>query len=234
MAGKLFIVPTPIGNLGDMTIRAIEVLKNVDKILAEDTRTTKVLLNHYHILTRLESFHLHNEHHKVQHFINQILAGLSFAQVSDAGTPAISDPGYLLVREALKHDIEVEVLPGPTAFVPALIKSGFPLHKFIFEGFIPAKKGKLTKLTEFAEANCTIVFYESPHKILKTLVSLAELCEPNRLISVSRELTKKFEETITGPISDVVFHFQNKAPKGEFVVVLSAKNIELKSDEIEN
>ncbi len=233
MSGKLFIVPTPIGNLGDITIRAIEVLKTVDKILAEDTRTTKVLLNHYHISTRLESFHLHNEHNKVQYFINQILEGLSIAQVSDAGTPAISDPGYLLVREALKHKIQVEVLPGATAFVPALIKSGFPLHKFSFEGFIPAKKGKLTKLNELANANDTVVFYESPHKILKTLTILSEICETNRLISVSRELTKKFEETITGSVSEVLLHFQNHAPKGEFVVVLAGKNVEYKSDDDE-
>lgn len=213
-------MPTPIGNLGDMTFRAVEVLKNVDKILAEDTRTSKVLLNFYQISTTLESFHLHNEHNKLNFYIQQLQSGLNLAQISDAGTPAISDPGFLLVREALRHNIEVEVLPGATAFVPALIKSGFPLHKFIFEGFLPQKKGRQTKLREWSTASDTIVFYESPHKLLKTLHGLLEFCKPNRRISVSRELTKKFEETVTGTLSEVIRHFETHPPKGEFVVVL--------------
>lgn len=220
MSGKLYIVPTPIGNLGDITYRAVEVLKTADKILAEDTRTTGVLLNHYEISTPCESFHIHNEHHKLTKFIELMEQGSILAQVSDAGMPAISDPGYLLAREALNHGIMVEVLPGATAFLPALIKSGFALHKFTFEGFLPPKKGRQTKLKEWAEEEDTLVFYESPHKLMKTLNHLLDYCGPNRRVSVSRELTKKFEETVTGTLSEVVAHFEAKAPKGEFVVVL--------------
>ena len=223
LTGKLFIVPTPIGNLGDMTFRAVEVLKSVDKILAEDTRTSKVLLNFYEISTPLESFHLHNEHGKLNYYIQQLKSGLNLAQISDAGTPAISDPGFLLVREALRNEIDIEVLPGATAFVPALIKSGFPLHKFIYEGFLPQKKGRQTKLKEWSISTDTIVFYESPHKLLKTLTGLLEFCSPSRRASVSRELTKKFEETVTGTLTEVIEHFQTHAPKGEFVVVLEGQ-----------
>jgi len=192
MPGKLYIVPTPIGNLGDMTYRAVAVLKSVDKILAEDTRTTRVLLNHYEISTPCESFHIHNEHHKLKKYLHELQEGSILAQVSDAGTPGVSDPGYLLCREALANEIEIEVLPGATAFVPALIKSGFPIHRFTFEGFLPAKKGRQTKLLEWSKSPDTIVFYESPHKLLKTLEALSGICDPFRRISVSRELTKKF------------------------------------------
>jgi len=230
LTGKLYIVPTPIGNLGDMTFRGVEVLKSVDKILAEDTRTSKVLLNFYEISTPLESFHLHNEHYKLNHYIQQLKNGVNIAQISDAGTPAISDPGFLLVREALRNEIPIEVLPGATAFVPALIKSGFPLHKFIFEGFLPQKKGRQSKLKEWSLMPDTIVFYESPHKLLKTLTALSEFCLPNRRVSVSRELTKKFEETVTGTLTQVIDHFTQHAPKGEFVVVLEG---ELKSNQID-
>jgi 16S rRNA (cytidine1402-2'-O)-methyltransferase len=224
MPGKLYMVPTPIGNLGDMTYRAVSVLKTVDKILAEDTRTTRVLLNHYEISTHCESFHTHNEHHKLPKYIQELKEGAQLAQVSDAGTPGISDPGYLLCREALAQNIDVEVLPGATAFVPALIKSGFALHKFTFEGFLPAKKGRQTKLMEWSNYANTLVFYESPHKLLKTLKALSELCEPQRRVSVSREITKKFEETVTGSLSQVLEHFIQHAPKGEFVVVLEGIN----------
>jgi 16S rRNA (cytidine1402-2'-O)-methyltransferase len=224
MPGKLYIVPTPIGNLGDMTYRAVAVLKSVDKILAEDTRTTRVLLNHYEISTPCESFHIHNEHHKLKKYLHELQEGSILAQVSDAGTPGVSDPGYLLCREALANEIEIEVLPGATAFVPALIKSGFPIHRFTFEGFLPAKKGRQTKLLEWSKSPDTIVFYESPHKLLKTLEALSGICDPFRRISVSRELTKKFEETITGTLTQLVEHFKAHSPKGEFVVVLEGIN----------
>lgn len=220
MSGKLYIVPTPIGNLGDMTYRAVEVLKQVDKVLAEDTRTSKVLLNHYEIGTPLESFHQHNEHQKLTYLIQELKSGKVFAQVSDAGTPGISDPGFLLTRMALQEGISVEVLPGATAFVPALLKSGFPLHCFVFEGFLPQKKGRQTKLKQWSTDDRTIVFYESPHKLLKTLVQLQEFCSPQRRVSVSREITKKFEETVTGTLAEVAAHFTAHSPKGEFVVVL--------------
>ena len=220
MSGKLYIVPTPIGNLGDITYRAVSVLKSVKKILAEDTRTTRVLLNHYEISTPCESFHIHNEHHKLAKYIHELQEGAHIAQVSDAGTPAVSDPGYLLTREAISQGIEIEVLPGATAFLPALIKSGFALHKFTFEGFLPQKKGRQTKLMEWSNYDDTLVFYESQHKLLKTLVALRDLCEPHRKVSVSREITKKFEETVNGTLTEVVSHFESKAPKGEFVVVL--------------
>jgi len=196
MSGKLYIVPTPIGNLGDITYRAVLVLKSVKKILAEDTRTTRVLLNHYEINTPCESFHIHNEHHKLAKYIQELKEGADLAQVSDAGTPAVSDPGYLLTREAIAQGIDIEVLPGATAFLPALIKSGFALHKFTFEGFLPQKKGRQTKLMEWSNYDDTLVFYES------------------------REITKKFEETINGTLTEAVTHFENRAPKGEFVVVL--------------
>lgn len=233
LTGKLYIVPTPIGNLGDMTFRGVEVLKSVDKILAEDTRTSKVLLNFYEISTPLESFHLHNEHHKLNYYIQQLKNGVNIAQISDAGTPAISDPGFLLVREALRNEISIEVLPGATAFVPALIKSGFPLHKFIYEGFLPQKKGRQTKLKEWSLSSDTIVFYESPHKLLKTLIGLSEFCQLNRRVSVSRELTKKFEETVTGTLTQVIEHFTDHAPKGEFVVVLEGELKSQSSDDLE-
>lgn len=223
-AGKLYLVATPIGNLGDFSLRAIEILKAADKVLAEDTRTTSVLFKHYEISTRLESFHQHNEHGKLKGVILDLLNGATIAQVSDAGTPGISDPGFLLSRAALEAGIAVEVIPGATAFIPALIKSGFALHRFVFEGFLPLKKGRQTRLQEMAAENRTIVFYESPHKLLKTLEQLLLFCGPERRASVSREITKKFEETITDSLSGLVSHFTQQAPRGEFVVVLEGKD----------
>ena len=218
--GKLYLVPTPIGNLGDMTYRAVEVLRTVDKVLAEDTRTSRVLLNHYQIETRLESFHQHNEHGRLESLLKELENGAQIAQISDAGTPGISDPGFLLARAAGERGIALEVLPGATAFVPALIKSGFALHRFVFEGFLPQKKGRQTKLKSSAEEPATLVFYESPHKLRKTLDQMIEFMGGQRRVSVSRELTKKFEETVNGTLSEVAEHFRNRAPKGEFVVVL--------------
>ncbi|MCC7297051.1 MAG: 16S rRNA (cytidine(1402)-2'-O)-methyltransferase [Bacteroidia bacterium] len=223
-AGKLYLVATPIGNLGDFSLRAIEILKAADKVLAEDTRTTSVLFKHYEISTRLESFHQHNEHGKLKGVILDLLNGATIAQVSDAGTPGISDPGFLLSRAALEAGIAVEVIPGATAFIPALLKSGFALHRFVFEGFLPLKKGRQTRLQEMASENRTIVFYESPHKLLKTLEQLLLFCGPERRASVSREITKKFEETITDSLSGLVSHFTQQAPRGEFVVVLEGKD----------
>ncbi|MEP1094901.1 MAG: 16S rRNA (cytidine(1402)-2'-O)-methyltransferase [Cyclobacteriaceae bacterium] len=217
--GKLYLVPTPIGNLGDMTFRSVEVLKEVDLILAEDTRTSGVLLKHYQIGTPSQSFHLHNEHKKVEDVINRLKTGDSIAQISDAGTPGISDPGFLLVREALANDIEVDALPGATAFVPALIKSGFPCERFVFEGFLPHKKGRQTRINALKEESRTAIFYESPHRLLKTLDQLLDLLG-DRNVSVSRELTKKFEETVTGSITEVKQHFEENTIKGEFVIVL--------------
>lgn len=223
-AGKLYLVATPIGNLGDFSLRAIEILRAADKVLAEDTRTTSVLFKHYEISTRLESFHQHNEHGKLKGVILDLLNGATIAQVSDAGTPGISDPGFLLSRAALEAGIAVEVIPGATAFIPALLKSGFALHRFVFEGFLPLKKGRQTRLQEMASENRTIVFYESPHKLLKTLEQLLLFCGPERRASVSREITKKFEETITDSLSGLVSHFTQQAPRGEFVVVLEGKD----------
>ena len=218
--GKLYLVATPIGNLKDMTYRAVEVLKECKLVLAEDTRTSKVLLNHYGINTPLESFHLHNEHQKLASIIKKLEAGAIIAQVSDAGTPGISDPGFLLSRACLDAGIPVEVIPGATAFIPALIKSGFALHRFVFEGFLPQKKGRQTRLKMITESKDTVVFYESPHKLLKTLMALKALCHAERQVSVSRELTKKFEETITGSLTQLCEHFTAHNPKGEFVVVM--------------
>ncbi|MEM6831428.1 MAG: 16S rRNA (cytidine(1402)-2'-O)-methyltransferase [Bacteroidota bacterium] len=218
--GKLFVVATPIGNLGDITYRSVEVLKNVDLILAEDTRTSGVLLKHYDIATPTQSFHAHNEHKRLTEIITKMQGGLSIAQISDAGTPGISDPGFLLVREALHHDIAVEVLPGPTAFIPALIKSGFPTEKFLFEGFLPHKKGRQTRIAALKDETRTTVFYESPHRLIKTLEQFLECLGPRQL-SISRELTKKFEETVTGSLDEVLTHFKSKATiKGEYVIVL--------------
>jgi 16S rRNA (cytidine1402-2'-O)-methyltransferase len=224
LGGKLYLVATPIGNLGDISFRAVEVLKTVDKILAEDTRTSSVLLKHYGIETRLVSFHLHNEHSKLSHIIQELEQGKLIAQISDAGTPAISDPGFLLSRACVEAGIPIEVIPGATAFIPALIKSGFALHNFVFEGFLPQKKGRQTKLKEMALESRTLVFYESPHKLLKTLEQMFEFCAEKRRVSVSREITKKFEETITGTLSEVLTHFKTHAIKGEFVVVLEGLN----------
>ena len=219
-SGTLFIIPTPIGNLGDITVRALEVLKSVDTILAEDTRTSGVLMKHYAITTPLKAFHAYNEHQKLDLIIDLIKEGKSMALISDAGTPGISDPGFLLIRRALEEDLKVDALPGATAFVPALLKSGFPSDRFIFEGFLPHKKGRQTRLKALVEEERTIVFYESPHRIEKLLGQLKEFFGPERKVSISRELTKKFEETITGTVKELIAHFENKKPKGEFVVVL--------------
>lgn len=219
----LFIVPTPIGNLGDITLRAIEILKSVDLVLAEDTRTSGILFKKYEITTRLKSYHIHNEHKTVNGVIDQLKKGNKIALISDAGTPAISDPGFLLVREALKRDIEVEVLPGATAFVPALIKSGFPTDRFIFEGFLPHKKGRKTKLEGLKEETRTLIFYESPHRLQKLLEEIKTYYGDDRMVSVSRELTKIHEETVTNTVAEVLAHFSGSKIKGEIVVVISGK-----------
>ena len=220
---KLFVVPTPIGNLGDITLRAIEVLKSVDLILAEDTRTSSKLLKHYDIDTPVESFHMHNEHKKLESIINKLRTDFEIALISDAGTPGISDPGFLLVRECINNEVEVECLPGPTAFVPALVSSGLPCDRFSFEGFLPVKKGRTKRLKELSTETKTMVFYESPHRILKTLYDLSNYFDVESQISVSRELTKLYEETFRGTIKESVEHFEKNKTKGEFVIVLSPK-----------
>ncbi|GAB3898503.1 16S rRNA (cytidine(1402)-2'-O)-methyltransferase [Larkinella knui] len=221
---KLYLVPTPIGNLDDITLRAVNVLKSVDAILAEDTRTSGFLLKHLQISKPLQSYHIFNEHQTVQRVIAQLKAGKTLALVSDAGTPAISDPGFLLVRECIKNDIPVECLPGPTAFVPALINSGLPADRFTFEGFLPHKKGRQTRLTELADETRTMVFYESPHRLVKSLTQFAEIFGPDRPASVSRELTKLFEETVRGSIQEIITYFAEKTIKGELVIVVQGKS----------
>ena len=220
----LYLVPTPIGNLEDITLRALKILKTVDLILAEDTRTTGVLLKHFEIKKPLASFHIHNEHQKLASYIRQMKEGQNVALVSDAGTPAISDPGFLLVREALKEEIEIQCLPGPTAFVPALVVSGFSTDRFLFEGFIPQKKGRQTKLKQLIQTDCTTILYESPHRIVRLLEELITLGEAERKISVSREISKMFEQTVRGTVAEALIHFQTKPPKGEFVVCLEGKS----------
>jgi len=221
--GKLYLVPTPIGNLEDMTFRAIKVLKEVDVVLAEDTRTSGKLLKHFEINSPLQSHHMHNEHKQVDVLVQKMKEGGTYALISDAGTPAISDPGFLLTRACVENDIAVECLPGATAFVPALVNSGLPNDRFVFEGFLPVKKGRQTRLLELAEETRTMVFYESPHKLLKTLTHFAEYFGEDRPISVSRELTKLYEETVRGTVTEVLEHFNNKAPKGEFVIVVGGR-----------
>ncbi|MFN8417293.1 MAG: 16S rRNA (cytidine(1402)-2'-O)-methyltransferase [Cytophagaceae bacterium] len=232
-SGKLYLIPTPIGNLEDITLRALRLLKEVDLILAEDTRTSGQLLKHFEISTKLQSFHLHNEHQVTQRFIQDLKQGKSIGLVSDAGTPGISDPGFLLVRAALQEEIEVECLPGATAFVPALINSGFPCDRFVFEGFLPHKKGRQTRLLQIEQEARTSILYESPHRLVKLLQQCVELMGDERKVSVSRELTKKFEETVRGTAKEVLAHFTAHAPKGEFVVVISGKGKEAKEDESE-
>lgn len=222
-AMKLYIVPTPIGNLNDITFRAIEILKSVDLILAEDTRTSGKLLKHFEINTPMQSHHMHNEHQTIKGIINQISSGQSMALISDAGTPAISDPGFLLTRACLKHHIEVECLPGPTAFVPALVNSGLPNDRFVFEGFLPVKKGRQSRLKLLAEERRTIILYESPHKLLKTLDQIGTFFGKDRLISVSRELTKLFEETKRGTAQAVYDYYTKHPAKGEIVIVIAGK-----------
>lgn len=220
---KLYLVPTPIGNLEDITLRAINVLKNADAILAEDTRTSGVLLKHLGISKPLQSYHIFNEHQTVQRLIQRLLKGETLALVSDAGTPAISDPGFLLVRECIKNKIDVECLPGPTAFVPALVNSGLPSDRFTFEGFLPHKKGRQTRLIELKEETRTMVFYESPHRLIKSLEQFAEYFGADRQASVSRELSKMFEETARGTLQEIIAHFTAKGVKGEIVIVVAGK-----------
>ncbi|MCF6294728.1 MAG: 16S rRNA (cytidine(1402)-2'-O)-methyltransferase [Flavobacteriaceae bacterium] len=217
---KLYIVPTPIGNLKDITLRALEVLKEVDFILAEDTRTSGKLLKHYEINTHMQSHHMHNEHKIVAGLIQRLQNGETIALISDAGTPAISDPGFLLTRACIENNIEVDCLPGATAFVPALVNSGLPNDKFVFEGFLPVKKGRQTRLKLLAEETRTMIFYESPHKLIKTLTHFCEYFGEDRQISVSRELTKLYEETIRGTAKEVLEYYTKKLPKGEIVIVV--------------
>ncbi|APG60751.1 16S rRNA (cytidine(1402)-2'-O)-methyltransferase [Christiangramia salexigens] len=220
---KLFLVPTPIGNLEDITLRAIRVLKEVDLILAEDTRNSGKLLKHFEIQTPMQSHHMHNEHKTVDSVVSRILAGEQIALISDAGTPAISDPGFLLTRACVEAGIEVDCLPGATAFVPALVNSGLPNDKFIFEGFLPVKKGRQTRLKLLAEESRTMVFYESPHKLLKTLGNFQEYFGADRKVSVSREITKMHEETIRGTATEVLQHYTQHPPKGEIVIIVEGK-----------
>ncbi|MBR1850764.1 MAG: 16S rRNA (cytidine(1402)-2'-O)-methyltransferase [Bacteroidales bacterium] len=220
---KLYLVPTPVGNLADMTYRAVEVLRSVDLILAEDTRTSRVLLNHYQIGTPLQSYHIFNEHQTVDGLVERLLAGTTIAVVTDAGTPGISDPGFLLVRQAVAAGIEVECLPGATAFVPALVASGLPCDRFVFEGFLPHKKGRLTALRNLADEERTMVIYESPFRVCKLLDELAATVGEERQVAVSREISKIHAETIRGTVAEVKAHFEQHQPKGEFVVVVAGK-----------
>ena len=218
--GKLYVVPTPVGNLEDMTFRAIRILKEADLILAEDTRTSGILLKHYEIKNALQSHHKFNEHKTVSSIVNRIEGGETVALISDAGTPAISDPGFLLVRECVRNGIEVQCLPGATAFVPALVASGLPNEKFCFEGFLPQKKGRVTRLTQLQEETRTMIFYESPYRLLKTLTQFAEFFGNERSVSVCREISKIHEESVRGTLAEVIAHFTETEPKGEIVIIL--------------
>lgn len=230
---KLYIVPTPIGNLEDMTLRAIRVLGEVDFILAEDTRTSSVLLKHYNIDKPLRSHHKYNEHATVASVREAIEAGRDVALISDAGTPGISDPGFLLVRTCVEAGIEVETLPGATAAIPALVQSGFPCDKFCFEGFLPQKKGRQKRLTELENEGRTIIFYESPFRVVKALEQFAEHFGAERRVAVVREITKKFEQTVRGTLAEAIAHFKAHPPKGEFVIVLAGKDYKDRSADIE-
>ncbi len=218
---KLYIVPTPIGNLDDMTMRAVKVLQEADCILAEDTRTSGILMKHFDIKTRMQSHHKFNEHKTVEAIVERLLAGETIALVSDAGTPAISDPGFLLVRESRKAGIPVECLPGPTAFVPALVDSGLPCDRFTFEGFLPQKKGRATRLAELAAETRTMIFYESPFRLVKTLTQMSEVFGPERRVSVSREISKLHEETFCDTFQEVIAHYTQNEPRGECVIVVA-------------
>ena len=220
---QLFIVPTPIGNMGDITIRAIETLKNSDLILAEDTRHAKKLLSEYKISTKVNSYHLNNEHKKVNDYIGLMSSGQKISLITDAGTPCISDPGFLLIREAIKKEIIITCLPGPTALIPALVLSGLPSENFIFEGFLPRKKGRKTKLLELAQNTRTTIIYESPYRVVKTLTEFLEYLGEDRQISLSREISKIYEETFRGSIVEAVKYFSNKKIKGEFVICIDKK-----------
>lgn len=222
--GTLYIVPTPVGNLEDMTFRAVRILKEVDVVLAEDTRTSGILLKHFEIKNQLLSHHKFNEHGTSAAVVNRLLAGENVALISDAGTPGISDPGFFLVREAVKAGIEVQCLPGATAFVPALVSSGLPCDKFVFEGFLPQKKGRQTRLESLREEQRTMIFYESPYRLVKTLTQFAECYGGSRQVSVCREISKVHEESVRGTLDEVIAHFQEKEPKGEIVIVLAGRN----------
>lgn len=220
MMGKLYVVPTPVGNLEDMTFRAIRILKEADMILAEDTRTSGILLKHFEIKNAMQSHHKFNEHKTVENVVARIKAGETIALISDAGTPAISDPGFLVVRECVRNGIEVECLPGATAFVPALVSSGLPNDRFCFEGFLPQKKGRQTRLKLLADEQRTMIFYESPHRLLKTLTQFAEYFGSERQASVCREISKMHEETVRGTLMELVAHFTEQAPRGEIVIIV--------------
>jgi len=220
-SGKLYVVPTPIGNLKDMTFRAVKILKEVNLILAEDTRTSSFLLKHFGIATPMLSHHKFNEHKTAENIVQQLKSGQILALISDAGTPAISDPGFLLVRECVENGIEIECLPGATAFVPALVSSGLPSDRFCFEGFLPVKKGRKQRLKELETEKRTMIFYESPFRLLKTLTQLSEVFGETRKASVSREISKMFEETVRGTLAELIQHFTDKTPKGEFVLIVA-------------
>lgn len=218
--GKLYVVPTPVGNLEDMTFRAIRILKEADLILAEDTRTSGILLKHFEIKNAMQSHHKFNEHKTVESIVSRIQAGETVALISDAGTPGISDPGFLVVRECVKNGIEVQCLPGATAFVPALVSSGLPDERFCFEGFLPQKKGRMTRLNSLKEEKRTMIFYESPYRLVKTLTQFAEVFGPDRPVSVCREISKIHEESVRGTLAEVIAHFTATEPRGEIVIVL--------------
>lgn len=224
---KLYLVPTPIGNLGDMTFRAVEVLKSVNVILAEDTRVSGILLKHYQIDTPMQSYHQHNEHSMTESVVKQIKRGRETAIITDAGTPGISDPGFLLSRACAAEGVEIQCLPGATAFVPALVNSGLPNDKFVFEGFLPAKKGRQKRLKALSSEDRTMIFYESPYKILKTLQQFTEHFGSDREVSISREISKIYEETLHGTLEEMIAHFDIKKPKGEFVIVLAGSGVKV-------
>lgn len=221
--GKLYVVPTPVGNMEDMTFRAIRVLKEADLILAEDTRTSGILLKHYEIKNAMQSHHKFNEHQTVESIVNRIKGGQTVALISDAGTPGISDPGFLVVRECVRNGIEVQCLPGATAFVPALVSSGLPDERFCFEGFLPQKKGRMTRLNALKEEPRTMIFYESPYRLLKTLTQFAEVFGAERPVSVCREISKIHEESVRGTLQEVIAHFTETEPRGEIVIILGGK-----------
>lgn len=222
--GKLYVVPTPVGNMEDMTFRAIRVLKEADLILAEDTRTSGILLKHYEIKNAMQSHHKFNEHQTVESIVNRIKGGQTVALISDAGTPGISDPGFLVVRECVRNGIEVQCLPGATAFVPALVSSGLPDERFCFEGFLPQKKGRMPRLNALKEETRTMIFYESPYRLLKTLTQFAEIFGADRPVSVCREISKIHEESVRGTLQEVITHFTETEPRGEIVIILGGKD----------
>lgn len=221
--GKLYVVPTPVGNMEDMTFRAIRILKEADLILAEDTRTSGILLKHYEIKNAMQSHHKFNEHQTVESIVNRIKGGQTVALISDAGTPGISDPGFLVVRECVRNGIEVQCLPGATAFVPALVSSGLPDERFCFEGFLPQKKGRMTRLNALKEETRTMIFYESPYRLIKTLTQFAEIFGADRPVSVCREISKIHEESVRGTLQEVIAHFTETEPRGEIVIILGGK-----------